>query len=151
MRELILEILQKIDFEKRYRKLCNEYSDFNKRANLKVKDVEKVVNSFDVQYKYISRDKTFLREFNYGEFFVRLFIGFRGGVVDFSYLIWESDNINKYYKGRLASLAEIINPEFNQFVQFKTPIATSLEDFEIIVNEIFDICQDFENHFNGPI
>ena len=58
----ILEILKKIELDNHYAELCNTYSDFNKRKNLTKIEVESVIKTFDSSYKYISKDKTFLKE-----------------------------------------------------------------------------------------
>lgn len=144
MRELIIRTLRNIDFGNRYRCLCNSHCDFVNRINLKRKDFEGIINLHNLDFEYISKDATFLKEFSYEQYVVRLFIGFKGGIVDFSYLIWEQENSSNYYKGRLASLAEMIDPEFEQSGQYKTPIASSVKEFKVICNEFMRLLEDFE-------
>lgn len=112
--DLIVEILKKIELPLKYENLCRSYSNFEKRANLKVKDVEYCIRSHDQSFKYVARDKVFLKEGSYEEYRVRFFIGFQGGIVDFSYLVWKEGENENYYQGRLATLTELIDPQFDQ-------------------------------------
>jgi len=147
MMELIVEILRKIELSKRYENLCQSYSDFEKRADLKSKDLEPYIQSHDLDFKYVAKDKVFLKEISYEEYVVRFFISFKGGIVDFSYLIWKEGENQNYYKGRLATLTELVDPQFDQKVKYKTPIATSLDDFNEILSEIFLLFEAFKQHF----
>ena len=88
MQELIIEILKKIELDKEYMKLCQANCDFEGRYNLKRKEIEPMIKSFDSDFKYISNDRVFMKEAAFEEFTVRFFIGFKGGITNFGYLIW---------------------------------------------------------------
>ena len=120
MQELILEILKKIGLDKEYIKLCQANCDFDGRYNLNRKEIEPVIKSFDPEFKYIAKDKTFLKEVAFEGFTVRFFIGYQGGIVDFSYLVWKEGENENFYQGRLASLSEQIDSEFEKKV--KSPV-----------------------------
>lgn len=147
MMDVIVEILRKIELPIKYENLCRNYSDFEKRANLKAKEVEPYILSHDQNFKYVPKDKVFLKETSYKEYTVRFFIGFQGGIVDFSYLIWKEGENKNFYDGRLATLTELIDPQFDQKVKYKTPIATSLDDFNQILSEIFRLFEAFTQYF----
>ena len=145
--ELVVEILRKIELPLKYENLCRSYSNFEKRANLNGKDLGPYIRSHDQNFKYVAKDKVFLKEVSYEEYTVRFFISFKGGIVDFSYLVWKEGENENYYKGRLATLTELIDPQFDQKVKYKTPIATSLDDFSEILSEIFLLFEAFMKYF----
>jgi hypothetical protein len=147
MLDIIVEILRKIELHIKYENLCRSFSNFEKRSNLKAKEIEPYIRSHDQNFKYVARDKVFLKEVLYEKYTVRFFIGFQGGIVDFSYLVWKDGENENYYQGRLATLTELIDPQFDQKVKYKTPIATSLDDFSKILSEIFLLFEAFNGHF----
>ncbi len=151
MQELILGILQKIGLDKEYAKLCQDYCDFDGRATLTRKDIEPIIKSFDSDFKYVVKDRTFLKETTFEEFTVRFFIGFKNGIIDFSYLVWKEGESYNFYQGRLATLSEQIDPEFNGKVKYKSPIATSLDDFKEILSKFFEWFESFKQHFQEAI
>ncbi|MEQ8472939.1 MAG: hypothetical protein RIC35_17225 [Marinoscillum sp.] len=144
MKDLILDILREIELDKEYEKLCLRYSDFDGRVNLNWKEIEPIINDYDPDFKYVAKDRTFLKEIIFRGFIVRFFVGYYGGIIDFSYLIWKEGENNNFYQGRLASLTETLDPEFEEKVKFQTPIATSLEDFEDILSKIFSLFKEFQ-------
>jgi len=147
MKKEILEILIKINLDKEYLQLCTEYCDFNNSANFKRKDVEPIIKSYDSDFKYISGDKTFLKEFLYEEFTVRFFIDFSYGIAGFGYLVWKEGENQNYYKGNLVTLTELIDPRFEEKVKHKSPIATSAKEYDIILSKIFKLYNDFKLEF----
>jgi len=151
MKELILEILREIELDKEYIKLCMSYSNFDGRANLNRKEIEPIIKSYDPDFRYVAKDRTFLKEMTFEEFTVRFFVGYKGGIVDFSYLIWKEGENHNFYQGRLASLAESIDPEFEEKIKYQTPIATSLGDFKEILSKIFSLFSAFEQRFREAI
>ncbi|MFT6963886.1 MAG: hypothetical protein ACJAWV_003624 [Flammeovirgaceae bacterium] len=151
MQELILEILKEIELDKEYVKLCQANCDFDGRHNLNRKEIEPIVKSFDSNFKYVAKDKIFLKEISFEEFTIRFFIGYQGGIVDFSYLIWKEGGNNNFYQGRLASLSEQIDPEFEEKVKYQTPIAVSLEGFKTILSKIFELFESFKQRFEEAI
>jgi hypothetical protein len=147
MREKIINILQAIELEKKYTQLCQEYCDFEDRANLTRKEVEPIIKFYDPAYKYIARDRTFMKEFLFEELTVRFFIGYKSGITDFGYLIWKEGENHNYQKGDLAMLTEMINPNFHENLTFKRPIVSSLEEFEIVISKFFELYYDFKDRF----
>jgi hypothetical protein len=89
MKEIILKILREIKLNQVYTDLCLKFDDFDKGQNLNRRDIEPIIKSFDSSFKYIARDRTFIKETQFKMFKVRFFIGYRGGIIDFSYLIWK--------------------------------------------------------------
>lgn len=73
MQELILEILKEIELDKEYAKLCERYCDFDNSANLNQKEVGPIIKSFASDFKYITRDRTFLKETAFEEYTVHFF------------------------------------------------------------------------------
>ncbi len=151
MQELIIEILKKIELDKEYIRLCQANCSFDNRYNLSRKEIEPIIRSFDPDFRYIAKDKTFLKEITFEEFTVRFFIGYQGGIVDFSYLVWKEGENDNFYQGRLASLSEQIDSEFEERVKYQTPIATSLEDFKEILSKYFDLFESFKQHFQAAV
>lgn len=151
MQELILEILKKIELDKEYVKLCQANCYFDDRYNLNRKEIEPIIKSFDPDFKYIAKDKTFLKEINFKEFTVRFFIGFKSGVIGFGYLIWKEGENHNYYKGNLHTLSKQIDPEFDERVEYNFPIATSLEDFKKILSKFFELFESFKQHFEEAV
>ena len=84
-------------------------------------------------------------------FKVRFFIGYRGGIIDFSYLIWTEGENQNYYQGRLASLSKLIDTNFDIKVKYQTPIASSLDDFTEILTKILSLYQEFEKRFKEQV
>lgn len=151
MQELILGILRKMELDKEYIKLCQNHYDFDGRASLNRKEIEPIIKSFDPGFKYVAKDRTFLKETRFEEFTLRFFIGFKNGVIDFSYLVWKEGENHNFYQGRLATLAEQIDPEFKEKVKYKTPIATSLEDFKEILSKYFELFESFKQRFQEEV
>lgn len=92
-----------------------------------------------------------MKEIAFGEFTLRFFIGFKNGIIDFSYLIWKEGENNNFYQGRIATLAEEIDPEFKGKVKYPTPIATSLKDFKEILSKYFELFESFKQHFHQSV
>ncbi|MEO9964663.1 MAG: hypothetical protein ABJF11_02670 [Reichenbachiella sp.] len=151
MEKLILEILQKIELDKEYAKLCQNYCDFDNSANLNKKEVDPIIKSFDSDFKYIARDRTFLKETIFEGYTVRFFIGFKSGITGFGYLVWKEGDNNNFYKGNLVTLSEQIDPEFTEKVKYNSPIATSLEDFKEILSKFFELFSAFEQRFKEAV
>ena len=151
MEKFILEILKKINLHEEYKKLCIKYNNFDKAANLHRKDVESIIKTHDSDFKYVAKDKNFLKETSYKEFTIRFFIGFKSGIIGFGYLIWKEGENNNFYKGNLHTLSKQIDLEFEEKVQYNSPIATSLIDFEEILTKIFLLFDDFKSHFNQRV
>ena len=80
MQEFILGILRKIELDKEYIKLCQNHYDFDGRANLNRKEIEPIIKSFDSDFKYVAKDRTFLKETSFEEFTLRFFIGFKNDI-----------------------------------------------------------------------
>lgn len=146
MKTFILEILREIELDKEYVKLCQSYCDFDKRLDLNKKDIEPIIKSYDPDFKYIAKDRTFLTEITFGEFTIRLFIGYKSGIISFGYLIWKEGENHNYYKGNLYTLSKEIDSKFEEKVQYNSPIATSLEDFKEILSKIFFLLNCFKIH-----
>ena len=149
MKDTILFILKDVKLDIQYIDLCNRYKDFDNRVNLNRKEAEPIIKSFDSHFKYLSKDRAFLKEISLGEFIVRFFIGFKDGIVGFGYLIWKEGENSNYYKGNLPTLAKIIDPKFDEKVKYPTPIATSIEDFTEILSRIFLLYSEFEKRFKN--
>ncbi len=145
LKDFIERFFKGAELDTTYIKLCNDFSDFDNRENLKIPEVKLLLKSLDNDYKYITRDRVFIKEFKFSEFSLRFFISFKGGISDFSYLIWmEGDNSN-FYKERLASLSSSLDPHFENKVKFQCPIATSIEDYKKILTRIFLLVNELEN------
>lgn len=151
MQELILEILKKIELDKEYAKLCERYCDFDNSANFNKKEVDPIIKSFDSDFKYIARDRTFLKETTFEEYTVRFFIGFKSGIVDFGYLVWKEGDNNNFYKGDLQTLSKEVDAEFEERVKYNRPLATSLEDFKEILSKYFELFESFKYHFQEAV
>lgn len=149
MEKIILEILKKIEINKEYIKLCQEYYNIDGQVNLKRKEVEPIIHSYDRDFKYIAKDKTFVKETTFKEYTVRFFIGFKSGIVGLGYLIWKEGENHNYYKGNLLSLSKQIDAEFEHKVKYNSPIATSVEDFEKILSKIFELFEEFLKLFRA--
>lgn len=147
MQDKILQILKHIELDKKYIQLCRDNSDFENRANFTRKDVESIIKSFDPDFKYISNDRTFMKEFLFGDFTVRFFIGFKSGISGFGYLVWKEGENDNYYKGNLVTLTELLDPKFEEKVIYKSPIATSKDDYYKILSKIFEIYNSFKEEF----
>ena len=151
MQELILGILQEIELDKEYAKLCERYCDFDNSANLNKKEVGTIIKSFDSDFKYITRDRTFLKETAFEEYTVRFFIGFKSGIIDFGYLVWKEGDNNNFYKGDLYVLSKKVDVEFEERVKYNRPIATSLDDFKEILSKYFELFESFKQRFKEAV
>ncbi len=151
MQELILGILKEIELDKEYAKLCEHYCDFDNSANLNKKEVDPIIKSFDSDFKYITRDRTFLKETAFEEYTVRFFIGFKSGIVDFGYLVWKEGDNNNFYKGDLQTLSKEVDAKFEEKVKYNRPLATSLEDFKEILSKYFELFESFKRRFREEV
>ncbi|REE00544.1 hypothetical protein [Marinoscillum furvescens] len=151
MQELILGILKEIELDKEYAKLCERFCDFDNSANLNKKEVDPIIKSFDSGFKYIARDRTFMKETAFEEYTVRFFIGFKSGIVDFGYLVWKEGDNNNFYKGDLQTLSKEVDAEFEGNVRYSRPLATSLEDFKEILSKYFELFESFKQHFQEAV
>ena len=149
MENKITDILKSISFDKKFIDMCNRYSDWDHGANLSRKDIGRLIKNHDNEFNYISRDRVFMKEFAYTEYTVRFFISYRGGLIGFGYLVWNESESQKYYKGNMFTLAKILDSNIRDHISYSTPIATSLEDFENIISEIFDLYNSFEQNFKN--
>ncbi len=147
MHEQILEILKKIELDKKYLLLCQIHSDFDGRMNLTRKDVEPIIKSYDSAFIYIPRDKTFMKEFLFGEYTVRFFISFKSGIIGFGYLVWKEGENNNFYKGNLVTLTELIDPNFEEKVKYKSPIVSSIDEYNLVLSKIFELYTTFKRNF----
>ena len=136
-----------MELDKEYVKLCLKYGDFDGRSNFNKNEIEPIIQSYDPDFKYVAKDKTFLKEIAFEEFTVRFFIGFNGGIIGFGYLVWKEGENQNYYKGNLCTLSKQIDPEFEDKVKYNSPIATSLTDLEEILSEIFGLFETFKKYF----
>ncbi len=151
MQELILGILKEIELDKEYAKLCERYCDFDNSANLNNKEVNPIIKSFDPSFKYIARDRTFLKETTFEEYTVRFFIGFKSGITGFGYLVWKEGDNKNFYKGDLKTLSKEVDAEFEDRVKYNRPIATSLEDFKEILSKYFELFESFKQRFQEAL
>lgn len=147
MKKLIIAILKEIELDKEYIKLCQRYCDFDRCINLSKKVVEPYIKSYDPDFKYVSKDRVFMKESLYQGYTVRFFVSYRQGVIGFSYLIWKEGENHIYYKGNLSSLTKELDSNFEEKVKYTSPITTSLDDFEKILSKIFMLYNDFLKKF----
>lgn len=147
MEKLIFETLKKINLDIEYKALCFEYNDFERAINLGKKEVEPIIKSYDPDFSYISKDRTFLKEMFFEGYTVRFFIGFKRGVIGFGYLIWKEGENHNFYKGNLHTLSKQINSEFEKKGGYNFPMATSLNDLKEILFKIFVLFEKFKKHF----
>lgn len=150
MQNLIFRILKEIKLVEEYSKLCEKYCDFDNSANLNKKEVEPIIKFFDSDFKYIARDRTYMKEITFKEYTVRFFIGYKSGITGFGYLVWKEGE-NNFYKGNLVTLSEEIDPEFRENVKYHSPIASSLEEFKEILSKYFELFDLFKQRLQEEV
>ncbi|WP_313377317.1 hypothetical protein [Chishuiella sp.] len=146
MKNKIVYVLNKIDFANRYITLCNNFLDFNNGMNFTKHDVLDVINDNNVDMKFISKEKLFIKDYFIKGFTARLIIGYKNGFIDCMYWIFKNEVtiLNESFRG--VSLLQ--DTEFNDKVLFRFPIATNIDDLQQILKELLSLNNDFISELN---
>lgn len=151
MKEIIKkEILERIGFAEKYKELCNRYKDYDNGVNFTKSDVQSVINQYHSSFKYSSREKCFSKDYALGNYTLRFIVSSKYGFIDCMYAIWSNDNQNRF-RSSLGTLAGIEDPDFENTVEYKFPIATSTDELRDIMQEIFPFHQEFINYFEKAV
>jgi hypothetical protein len=142
MKDLIIKSLSEIDFVKRYKELCNAYKDFDNGKSFKKKEVQELLQKNNLVLEYSSKEKLFLKNYSFGEFNLRFILSYNYGFIDCMYAFWTLGHDFRLSES-LSGMAMLIENNFEDMVNYKFPIATSITDFEQILREINKLHIDF--------
>jgi hypothetical protein len=135
------DILLKIDFVKRYEKLCAEHIDFKNRmttANKKVFD--DALNKVGCVYKYFASENFYKVSDKAGEYDVNFHLVLKGGLVE-PILYIEKDGVEMLPNGRLDFFSEEMNVSFDRD-KYNLPIYKDEKELEVILGKLFGILSD---------
>lgn len=146
MKERVVQVVQRVNFSKRYIDLCNRFADFDNGAKFTKQEVREVITRFDGDLNFSSREKLFLKDYLFGEIYMRIILSYNYGFIDCTYSFWTEG-----YKERLNDsffgISSLQDKDVESKVKYKFPIATSTMDLEEIVGEILNINNDVVHCF----
>lgn len=142
MKDIILKSLTEIDFTNRYKEICNGYNDFANSKSFKKVEVQELVQKLNLDLEYSSKEKLFLKNYRFGDLNLRFILSYNYGFIDCMYACWTDDfsfRLNESFGG----ISIMIDNDFEEGVNYKFPIATSLADFEQILIKLVKLHMDF--------
>ncbi|HMM02488.1 MULTISPECIES: hypothetical protein [unclassified Dysgonomonas] len=142
MENKLIDILNKIEFSKKYIDICNRYSDFDNGKNFQKKDILEILLMNKIDMEFSSKEKLFYKDYFISNYIIRFLFSFKYGFIECFYTIRYNDD-SENISGRFNSIATLQNADFNNMVKHKFPIATSIEDLQNILNELLRIHNDF--------
>jgi hypothetical protein len=142
MKDIVIKVLKNINFAQIYQHLCNHYNNFHNGINFKKNEINNILKNNNINLDFSSNEKTFYKEYYLSEITVNFAMTYKHGFIECFYTIWNKDNSIRIL-GRFNSIATLQNSDFNNMVNHKFPIATSLEDLNNILEIIFKLHDDF--------
>ena len=91
---------------------------------------------------YTSKDKSFYQDYNLGSYCARIAITYKYGFIECFYSFWNPNN-DERFRGRFNSIASIHDEDLKNKLSHNFPIATSIEDLELILNVIIELNNEF--------
>lgn len=149
MRELVSKCLVDIGFSDIYTEICNNFSDFDGRMNVKKRDVERVLESIDWNLNFASIDKTFFEDYKIEDTKIRFCFNYKRGLIECFYVIQKVTN--ESISDRFNGIAEIENSSFQNSVKFNIPIAASITDLETIIINIRELNSKFLSELKSKL
>lgn len=146
MKEQVIEALERSNFVGRYILLCNGYKDVDNGMTFKKGDLTHALNDFDNNLHYSSKEKLFYQDSLINGNSLRYVLPYKYGFIDCSYTIWNDSN-DPRIRGSFAKFSQMVDAEFENKVEYKFPIATSLTDLEKILKQVIDLHTDFLKAF----
>jgi len=148
MKEAIKRTLINVNFSERYITICNKFTDFNNRKNFKKKELQEILTRMNSDLKYSSRESIFLKDYKFGNITVRIIVPFKSGLIDCTYAIW-TEGFKERVNDSFFGIATIEKPDIESKVQgYKFPIATSVDELEIILKEIIELHNNFIDEYS---
>ena len=105
-------------------------------------DLLHILNALKTNLKYSSKEKVFYANVMIYGNSLRYILPYKYGFIDCSYTFWNESN-NFRIGGSFAEFSLMIDEEFENKVDFKFPIATSLPDLEKILKQVLNLHTDF--------
>ena len=144
MIQKLLNSLIKINFIKRYKNLCEEYSDYeNSISTTNHKQLLAQYKKINKNVKYEPLDRLYTVGFKHNEFNIELCLKLHKGLIQ-PYFFIEKDG-EKLYFHRFDFICRELNSEFGN--KHNIPIYTNYDELERILIEIFSIYEDFKKEF----
>lgn len=135
-------VLVKIDFVSKYEKICTQYNDFDSSMRGSNKDeFLKIVKKYDDKSKYIAKDRIFMSEYSVGDYYVRMGLELKDGLVQ-AFMFFINDEDWLLY-GRLDELANQLMPSCKG--QFSIPFYKNYGELDLIVNDLFLIYRNIKD------
>lgn len=142
MKELITHILINISFAERYAKICNSYKDYDNGMNFTKKQVENILLAHGADFTYVSKEKSFYKDYIFGTYNARVTMTYKYGFVEFFYSFWATES-DEYFMGRFNTIASTQDGYFSDKVDYNFPIATSLVGLENILKGLIQLNSEF--------
>jgi len=146
MSQLVKEILTRINFAEKYQEVCNKFSNLENGLTFKRLDVKKVLALCNINLCYAVNEKCFYMDYSFKDSNLRFTMSFKHGYVECFYAIWNKNDSDRVV-GRFNTFATLQNPQFNDITKHKFPIATSKEELQDIIGEIWDLHNNFLTAF----
>lgn len=136
------KILQKINFEKRYSKMCNKYFDFNSIDNKSISEINLLLNQMEVKFKYLKKECFFKIEDKNGFITIGFNIIPYTGALQFVWSVKLNRQMLELSWGVWESiLEEMLNKSFEIRPR---PYYSNYQELEEILTEAFTIYEDFK-------
>jgi len=146
MRERVVQVVQRVNFSKRYIDLCNRFADFDNGAKFTKEEVKEIIAKLNGDLKFSSREKLFLKDYLFDEVNMRIILSYNYGFIDCTYAFW-TDGYKERLNDSFFGISLLQDEEVESKVNYKFPIATSTIDLEEIVGEILRINKDVVHYF----
>lgn len=148
MKELIIKVLEQIQFVARYVNLCNSFKDYDSGATFKKSQIQAVINNCNRELNYSSKDKSFFQDFDLGDMNVRFLFTYKYGYIEAFYTILNKST-DERVRGRFNSIAKLNDEDFNEKVSHNFPVATDEKDLDLILRGIIELNSDFITKLKG--
>jgi hypothetical protein len=141
------EILLKINFVKRYEKLCSDHLDFdNRMVSVNKKIFDDILQKLGYNAKYIASENFYKISAEVNSFHVNFHLVLKGGLVE-AILYIEKDGNEILPNGRLDFIPEEMNIPFDRD-KYNLPIYASENELEIILEGLYNIYSDLKTELS---
>ena len=138
-------VLMDIGFIDRYKKLCEDYNDFdNRMREVDLDMINKLLESFGYDYTYDSKEQFYKLVNEIDEFTFILQLVLKDGIVEPLLNIKFQENYYNPY-GRFDFIPKKMGVDFDR-KRYNLPKYSSKQELEKILGQIFSIFEDIKNN-----
>jgi len=147
--KLMSDCLEKINFYRRYKELCETFLINKTYFILKKDEMAEILKETGFKFKYISREKEFMYLVNFQTFNLKLLLSFyHGSIIPIIIVDLIDENKSYLISDEFRSLGEKFEPGYREsIINNPWPYCSSISDAKIIIENILDIFKGIENCF----